>query len=491
VTINPEDGSVMIAPETNWSGNEVLTFFASDDIFEVSDDLEVTVEPVNDPPGPASIISPQDGETIPYRGSISLEGECTDPDLDYGDELLFRWSSNISGLLGYGSVIDDVILPSGHHEIMLIVSDSSGGSSSVSIEVRVQQGSSGDHGISIAPVKDVVATPGIMLVIEVVLQNTGSLPDRFGLELNAGVVEGPISLLAPWEVDVPAGSSQPVEIYIDIREDALPGDHEVELIVSSLEARALGFDVSGMVMFTITVLDTTDGFDPGTGAEDREGDQGSYPGQWFTILAVVLVGIIILVTSPWWYLGLLFLTAPLMVRLRSSEEESKWRDRIFYTIASKPGINFTGIKGWLGVSNGSLVYNLEILQKEGHIVSKRDGIFKKFYPVRNELDRKQPDFLTMIEKIALIVRDNPGAAQSEIAYLMEDSWHRIHYQVNKMVEEGILQLKPGADGHPRIYFAEGEKAEDIKKNILGKVIKPSKNKAGNPSSGMVESETQV
>ncbi len=44
------NSSVTITPAPNWFGNAVINFFANDSVFEVSDELNITVNSVNDPP---------------------------------------------------------------------------------------------------------------------------------------------------------------------------------------------------------------------------------------------------------------------------------------------------------------------------------------------------------------------------------------------------------------------------------------------------------
>jgi hypothetical protein len=67
---------------------------------------------------------------------ISFTATCEDPDLVYGDELTFRWFSNISGELGEGSNIKNVLLSPGEHLISLIVSDIAGDKAFADIVLR-------------------------------------------------------------------------------------------------------------------------------------------------------------------------------------------------------------------------------------------------------------------------------------------------------------------------------------------------------------------
>ena len=123
VIIFPENGSVLLIPEENWNGLETLVFHASDGLSNVSDDVLITVTPVNDPPENLEIISPTGINRFELGTLIDFKATCDDPDLPYGERLIFKWSSNISGELGTGASIFRIFLPTGNHTITVVVSD--------------------------------------------------------------------------------------------------------------------------------------------------------------------------------------------------------------------------------------------------------------------------------------------------------------------------------------------------------------------------------
>ncbi len=137
IDIDGEDGSVLIAPEENWSGQETLTFTASDGLSSVSDDVTITVLPVNDPPGDLKIMQPFEGDEVYDDEPISFLAACDDPDEPYGDLLTFNWTSNISGHLGYGDYLEGLYLSPGVHLITLTVWDTEGQSINTSINITV------------------------------------------------------------------------------------------------------------------------------------------------------------------------------------------------------------------------------------------------------------------------------------------------------------------------------------------------------------------
>jgi hypothetical protein len=164
VIIYQENGTVVLIPREDWSGEETIIFYASDAANEIFDEVTITVIPVNDPPGQPKITSVDDGIKIKEGEALDLEGECSDPDLPYGDELTFAWSSNIAGKLGTGKLQKDVILPVGKHLITLAVTDKKGESSLATVNVTVLEKSTdqkSDINVSIIA--------GVIIVIIVIM----------------------------------------------------------------------------------------------------------------------------------------------------------------------------------------------------------------------------------------------------------------------------------------------------------------------------------
>ena len=138
VTIHQENGTVILSPKTNWNGVNVLKFYASDGISgEIYDTVIITVTPVNDPPFNAEINYPYEPVEILETEDINLEGQAEDPDIDYGDFLSYIWFSNISGKIGIGKELNNVMLSPGEHLITLTVMDKEGEITEAFINISV------------------------------------------------------------------------------------------------------------------------------------------------------------------------------------------------------------------------------------------------------------------------------------------------------------------------------------------------------------------
>jgi hypothetical protein len=112
-----------LIPDKDWSGQETLTFTASDGIFSISDNVTVTVIPVNDPPGPAVITKPSKDYKTKIGTPLNFSAICLDPDIPFGDRLSFIWYSNVSDVFGENQNLTNIVLLAGFHQITVYVFD--------------------------------------------------------------------------------------------------------------------------------------------------------------------------------------------------------------------------------------------------------------------------------------------------------------------------------------------------------------------------------
>jgi hypothetical protein len=141
VIINHDNGDVTLVPAENWNGLETITFYADDGIYNFSDSVAVNVKSVNDPPALPKITEPSDNKVIKVGEGLSFSGYSSDPDIPYGDYLLYKWESNITGTLGEAQNLTGVLLPAGKHRISLWAVDASGATKISSINITVEKAS--------------------------------------------------------------------------------------------------------------------------------------------------------------------------------------------------------------------------------------------------------------------------------------------------------------------------------------------------------------
>ena len=133
LTITENDDIINVIPKLNWFGSEEVEFSANDGLLTTTLIVTFEVTSVNDAPSDVKIIS----ESKYLEGGDQwVNSSASDVDIPYGDSLIFRWSSDIIGEIGFGQSIN-LSLPSGHHLITLNVTDEEGLSSEITKKIEI------------------------------------------------------------------------------------------------------------------------------------------------------------------------------------------------------------------------------------------------------------------------------------------------------------------------------------------------------------------
>jgi len=138
---------------------------------------------------------------------------------------------------------------------------------------------------------------------------------------------------------------------------------------------------------------------------------------------------------------LLTLFFPLYSKLKREKIESGIRWEILGYLKAKPYATFSDIKKDLGLTNGTLIHHLRILEREELVRSRKVGKYKVFYPI----DRKMPEdfnYLSPVKrKILQYIMDHPGAVQKSIARLLGKSPTDLNYHLNELYRMGLIRKK--------------------------------------------------
>lgn len=126
------------------------------------------------------------------------------------------------------------------------------------------------------------------------------------------------------------------------------------------------------------------------------------------------------------------------------------RGQIHGYIIANPGDHYNNIKEELGLNNGSLAYHLKVLEREGYIVSQRDGMYRRFYPARARppKERLSPMQRLVVEEI----RKTEGCSQKDIARRLDISPQVVNYHVKMLAAAGIVNLEK--DGRETLCYVE-------------------------------------
>lgn len=112
------------------------------------------------------------------------------------------------------------------------------------------------------------------------------------------------------------------------------------------------------------------------------------------------------------------------------------RREIYEVIKKNPGITYSDLKSQLSVKNGTLSHHLTKLERVGLIVSRKLGIYRRFYPA--EGGHAPPE---IEDKIKRLLMENPGMSQSGIASALNVTRQVINYHINKLLKKGQVIIR--------------------------------------------------
>lgn len=131
--------------------------------------------------------------------------------------------------------------------------------------------------------------------------------------------------------------------------------------------------------------------------------------------------------------------------------ESSPRDMILQFIIDNPSTHLRKIKNCLSYSMGTTQYHVSNLEKEGKIISKRNGFYKNFYHVGVDSEEGVMSILNLDSprKIILYLLENEPSNHLEIAKGVELSSATVSWHMKKLIQTGIISLR--YDGKYSIY----------------------------------------
>ncbi|MFQ5907311.1 MAG: MarR family transcriptional regulator [Thermoplasmata archaeon] len=158
-------------------------------------------------------------------------------------------------------------------------------------------------------------------------------------------------------------------------------------------------------------------------------------------IASVILGF--LATTEVGRYGLLtFLTFPLYIRLRKEEVlEHFVRGQIYGFIRTNPGAHYSRIRDALEVANGTLSHHLKTLEVQGFVAAKRDGMYKKFYPVDFEAEPggKGIRLSDLQARLLRRLEENGQTRQADLARDLDVTQQTVSYNLRLMCKEGLLE----------------------------------------------------
>jgi DNA-binding MarR family transcriptional regulator len=137
------------------------------------------------------------------------------------------------------------------------------------------------------------------------------------------------------------------------------------------------------------------------------------------------------------------LFVPLYTKLKKEEILDHYvRGKIHGYVLANPGDHYSSIRNALDLTNSSLAYHLGVLEKEELIKSKRDGMYKRFYPKGAKLpDDGDSRFSPIQERMIEVIRETPGICQKDIASVLGVSSSTVSYHMTRLIQRGLIASK--------------------------------------------------
>jgi len=138
-------------------------------------------------------------------------------------------------------------------------------------------------------------------------------------------------------------------------------------------------------------------------------------------------------------------------------ELSGTRKKIMDYISEHPGAHLREIGRNLNMAMGDVQYQLNVLEKAGHIVSKRMGIYKRFYPSKM-FDEMQENIVGILSqetprKILFFLLQKPGASHGEIAKFAKVSAPTVTWHMKRLIDKGLVEAR--REGRDVKYYITG------------------------------------
>ncbi|MCK5415525.1 MAG: hypothetical protein KAJ35_09100, partial [Thermoplasmata archaeon] len=339
VDVDEASGLVTLAPVADWSGEEELTFWASDGDHIARQTVTVNVTPVNDPPRFVEV----NGK--PYPSGIMVLTVL------HGETLVIVYSYNdVEGDLVMLAVdTDDVTLDEFLREIRCTPTDDMVGTVTFTLTLwdlgSPEEKQTLEFQIVVENVND---PPGQPWITEPPDGSRFKVNESFGL---AGGCDDPDIrfgqvLTFTWMSNISGALGTGTELDMSLTN---VGTHLITLTVSDGE-----FERSATLTIVIEPIETIVPPPPSPPKEDDG------LGLWIpAIVLLAIIGVALAVgasTEPGKYrLGLMF--APLMLR-KDEVLDNKTRYALHGIIAEKPGIHYSAIKEEFGLTNGAAAYHL-------------------------------------------------------------------------------------------------------------------------------------
>ncbi len=128
-----------------------------------------------------------------------------------------------------------------------------------------------------------------------------------------------------------------------------------------------------------------------------------------------------------------------------SRENYPMKERVIDYIKTHPGTHLRQIKRDLNISMGVIQHHLYCLERDRRVLSRRSGLYKRFYPnlVFGDHQRDLLDVLSLETErdIVLYLIRYPNTTQKNLSEHVQISAGTVNWHMKRLIESGLVIMK--------------------------------------------------
>ncbi len=132
-------------------------------------------------------------------------------------------------------------------------------------------------------------------------------------------------------------------------------------------------------------------------------------------------------------------------------------------IIANPGDHYSSIRRNLDLNNGTLAYHLRVLEQNQYIKSFFDGIFKRYYPSNVNIQKVQRN-ISKQEEIFNVILEFHGVTMEDIGNRIGVSRQVVNYHVKNLIRAGLITYS--RDRKSSRFFPAEDDIEGLQKRRL-------------------------
>jgi len=137
-----------------------------------------------------------------------------------------------------------------------------------------------------------------------------------------------------------------------------------------------------------------------------------------------------------------------------NDDQNDNAERILHFIQQNPGCHLREIKRVLNMAMGTIQYHLNLLEKEGKIISEKQHLYKNYFAAgmfqQNEKNILNILKIETLRDIIMFIIEKTTPTQSEIVERLDLSAATVSWSLSRLIESGIIGERK--DGKFKRYF---------------------------------------